>query len=255
MDAQRIRIALHDESAGYEVSPARVPLAELRSFVREADDFLRADGEAGPKALEVAIVHGSLAIETEPTAHPALLQDLLRLSNSEMIDAVHPKRRVVMERWQKLARAAPGTRFEVSAPFLPQPITVSANTDFHADDADQWVKVERYVRGEIVDMGGHKQVNAHIRLPDGKSLIVDADREFLRDEKINRLYKQAMVRITAEYNVTTRDYRNARLLQFVEHEGQPDEKAMERLKQRGAKAWADVGDAGAWIDALRGNAD
>jgi hypothetical protein len=114
-----------------------VPLAELRAFVREVDDFSRADGEAGPKALEVAIVHGSLAIETEPTAHPALL------------------------------------------PILSRAITVSAETDFHADDADQWVKVERYVRGEIVDMGGYKQVNAHIRLPDGKELIVEADREFL----------------------------------------------------------------------------
>ncbi len=138
---------------------------------------------------------------------------------------------------------------------LDRPILVSADTDFHADDADQWVRVERYVKGEVEDMGGHKRVNAHIRLPDGKSLLVEADRQLLRDEKVNRLYKPAMVRISAEYNVATREYRNARLLEFVEHDVRIDERALDRLKQRGAQAWADVPDAGDWVDRLRGNAD
>lgn len=34
---------------------------------------------------------------------------------------------------------------------------VSAATDFHADDADQWVQVERYLQGEIVEIGGLKK--------------------------------------------------------------------------------------------------
>jgi hypothetical protein len=115
------------------------------------------------------------------------------------------------------------------------------------------VRVERYVRGEIEDMGGHTKPNAHIRLPDGKTLLVDAAREMLRDEKVNRLYKPAMIRIVAEYNVMTREYRNARLLEFVEHESRLDEKELDRLTQRGAKAWRDVPDAGAWVDELRGS--
>ena len=94
--------------------------------------------------------------------------------------------------------------------------------------------------------------NAQSRLPDGKRLVVDAPREFLRDEKVNRLYKPAMVRITAEYNVMTREYRQARLVEFVEHDNRLDDRDLERLTQRGAKAWRDVPDAGAWVDGLRG---
>ena len=86
-------------------------------------------------------------------------------------------------------------------------------------------------------------------------MLVDASREVLRDEKINRPYKQAMVRIVAEYNVVTREYRYARLLEFVEHDNRLDEKELERLTQRGTKAWRGVPDAGAWIDGLRGNED
>ncbi|QFZ82172.1 hypothetical protein GFK26_05065 [Variovorax paradoxus] len=75
----------------------------------------------------------------------------------------------------------------------------------------------------------------------------------LRDEKVNRLYKPAMIRIVAEYNVVTREYRGARLLEFVEHESQLQQKDLDRLIQRGAKAWRDVPDAGAWVDELRGS--
>ena len=256
MEAQSLLIVLHDESAGYEITPDRVPLAALRRFAKDVDEFLRGDGnDVDTAALDVAVVEGSLGLRTAPTANPALLGDLRRLAAGELLEGVAGKRRAVVERWQKAARGAQRLRVQISSDFLPMPIVISADTDFRAEDADQWVRVERYVRGEIEDMGGHGRPNAHIRLPDGQLLLVDASREVLRDEKINRLYKPAMVRISAEYNVMTREHRSARLLGFVEHDNRLDEKDLERLTQRGAKAWRDVPDAGAWVDDLRGTED
>lgn len=253
MEAQALLIALHDDTAGYDVSPARVPLAVLRGFARDVDEFLRGSTqEVDTSALDVAIVEGSLAVQTAPLANPGLMADLRRLAGSEMIDGVDGKRRAVIERWQKQARGRRGLHVRIGAGFLPQPIMISADTDYRADDADQWVRVERYFRGEIEEIGGHTRSNAHIRLPDGKALVVDAPREFLRDDKVNRLYKPAMLRISAEYNVVTRDYRQARLIEFVEHDSRADEHGLKRLIERGAKAWADVPDAGAWVDDLRG---
>ena len=253
MEAQALQIALHDDSAGYAISPARVPLALLRSFARDVDDFLRGSTqEVDTSTLDVAVVQGSLAVHTTPLANPGLLADLRRLASSELIDGVDSKRRLVVERWQKQVRSRRGVRVRIEAAFLPRPITISADTDYRADDADQWVRVERYFRSEIEEIGGRTRSNAHIRLPDGKPLVVDAPREFLRDDKVNRLYKPAMLRITAEYNVVTRDYRQARLIEFVDHDSRPDEPALRRLMERGAKAWADVPDGGAWVDELRG---
>ena len=255
MDAQQIGISLHDESGGYEITSDRVPLAVLHSFLRDVEEFVRGDrrGEADAAALDVAVVKGSLGILTEPTAHPGLLHDLLHLANSEVIDGLNAKRRAVVERWQKTARTKRNVRVEISAPMLAKPIVISVASDFHADDADQWVKVERYLRGEIYEIGGLRNINAHIRLPDGKSIPVETDRDVLRADKTNRLYKPAMIRIASEYNVATREYRNARLIEFVEYESKPNEKELDRLIQRGAKAWQDVPDAGAWVESLRGN--
>ena len=130
-----------------------------------------------------------------------------------------------------------------------RPITVSAESDYHADDADQWVQVERYIRGEIQDLGGSTKANAHVRLPNGSTLKVTADRQVLRDDSVNRLYKQTMLRIRAEFNVLTRELRNATL---VEYAPKVDEDELGRLTRRGAQAWKDVPDATAWVNELQG---
>ena len=254
MEAQRIKIALIDRRAGFEATPERVRLGDLVEFSSDVATFLRGeDKEVDTKTLEVAIGDGSFAIETAPLpAAPGLFRDLRDLLGGELLDNLDAKRREVMERWQRAARQSRQLAYRISAPFLQQPIEINDETDYHADDADQWVQVERYIRGEIQDLGGVTKANAHVKLPDGRTLKVTTERDVLRDDKHNRLYKVAMLRIKAEYNVLTRDLRNARLIEFVEYEPQVDEEALARLTRRGAEAWKDVQDATAWVDELRG---
>ena len=170
----------------------------------------------------------------------------------ELLDTLDAKRREVMERWQKAARQTRQLAYRITAPFLDRAIVINAESDYRADDADQWVQVERYIRGEIQDLGGATKANAHVKLPDGRTLKVTTEREVLRNDTVNRLYKLAMLRIKAEYNVLTRELRNARLVEFVEYAPVIDDEALARLTRRGAAAWRDVSDATAWVDELRG---
>jgi hypothetical protein len=254
MEAQSITIALIDHSAGFEATPERVRLGDLAGFSKDVANFLRGeDKDVDTDTLEVAIRKGSFAIETVPLlSAPGLFRDLRSLLGGELLDNLDAKRREVMERWQKAARQSKQVAYRISAPFLAHPIEINAESDYHADDADQWVQVERYVRGEIQDLGGVTKANAHVKLPDGRTLKVTAERDVLRDDTQNRLYKVAMLRIKAEYNVLTRDLRNARLIEFVEHATKVDEDELARMTRRGANAWKDVPDATAWVDELRG---
>lgn len=242
----------HDET-GPAVSPAQVSLAAMREFVREVEDFLRGDDkEVDTAALNVAVVSGSFALRTESIAlAPKLVSDLRLIGSSPILDALGAKRRDIMLVWQKRARGGRRLRYRIEAPFLSAPLIVSAVTDFHTDDANEWVRVERYVRGEVTEVGGARNVNAHIRLPDGSTLQVDATREQLRNERENRLYKPVMVRFSAEFNIRTNEYRDARLIEFSDYAPKFDEKSMQQLTERGAKAWADVPDAADWVDGLR----
>ena len=253
MNAQPITISLHDASRGFEIGPERVPLAVLRDFSNDVEELLRGDGkQLSTATLDVAVVKGSLAIQTSPLSPPDLVQDLLKLLSSQLIDGLQAKRREVITRWQKLAKTSRDIVIKISSDLLPQAIVINFQSDYRSDDADQWVRVERYLRGEIYDLGGKKVVNAHMTLPDGKRIMVQAERDTIKADKVNRLYKASMVRIKAEYNVATRDYRNAQLLEFVEHDSKLDEQALTRLTERGAIAWGDVPNASEWVDGLRG---
>lgn len=254
MEAQRITIALIDHSAGFEATPERVRLGDLVDFSKDVATFLRGeDKEVDTKTLEVAVHQGSFALETAPLmSAPNLFRDLRTLLGGELLDSLDAKRREVTERWQKAARQSKEVAYRISAPFLDRPIEINAESDYHADDADQWVQVERYIRGEIQDLGGVTKPNAHVKLPDGRTLNVTAERDVLRDDTVNRLYKLAMLRIKAEYNVLTRELRNARLIEFVEYAPSVDDDDLTRLTRRGANAWKDVPNATAWVDELRG---
>jgi hypothetical protein len=232
-----------------------VRLVDLATFSADVAAFLRGeDKDVDTNMLEVAVRKGSLAIETEPLmVAPNLFRDLRTLLGGELLDSLDVKRREVMERWQKASRQSKQVSYRISAPFLGASIHISAESDYHADDADQWVQVERYVRGEIQDLGGITKANAHIKLPDGRTLKVTTERDVLRNDTVNRLYKLAMLRIKAEYNVLTRELRNARLMEFVEHASTVDEESFARLTRRGAAAWKDVPNATAWVDELRGD--
>jgi hypothetical protein len=256
VEAQPITFKLHDESAGYAVSPQRVPLAMLKAFADDVADLVRGEGskQAGG-GVEVSVIAGSLGLQTEPLSDPGLFADLRRLSVDQRLDGIGPRRRAVLEKWQARARKAPQVRFEIASPALAAPLVISAATDYRTKAADQWVRVERYVQGEVEDLGGSDRVNAHIRLAGGERLMVDTDRAVLRDDKVNRLYKSSMVRISAEYNVATRQHRNARLIEFVDYAPQFDEAEFERMTTVGRQAWKDVPDASAWVDALRGHGE
>jgi hypothetical protein len=256
MEAQPITLALIDRSAGFEAGPDRVRLADLSRFTADVQAFLRgSDREVDTQQLDVSIITGSFAIETAPVvAAPRLFHDLKALLAGELLDGLDSKRKEVVERWQKAARLSRELSYRISAPFLDRPVVVNADTDYRADDADQWVQVERYIRGEIQDLGGVTKSNAHVRLPDGSTLTVTTERNLLRDDTVNRLYKSAMLRVRAEYNVHTRELRNARLLEFVSYSSKVDEEEMSRLGRRGAAAWKDVESPTAWVDELRGGA-
>jgi hypothetical protein len=257
MEAQPLTFSLIDETSGYEATPDRVHLLALADFTADVSALLRGSNrEVDTSALEVGLRSGSVAIVTAPiAAAPTLFHDLRWLRTSELLDTLDVRRREVVERWQKAARLTQGIAYRISAPFLDAPLVIDANSDFRADDADQWVMVERYVRGEIEDLGGSTRANAHVRLPNKTLLKVSTERRVLHDDTQNRLYKQAMLRIRAKYNVLTRELKDAELIEFVEYAPQFDEAEMARLTRRGAQAWKDVADATAWVDEIRGGGD
>lgn len=256
MNAPHLVFTLQDDSLGYEVSPDRVPLAWVREFTQEVEDFLRGTRrEISTTTIEVSIVPGSFSvISAAIVAAPLLLADVESLARTQLLDALDPKRRFIVEIWQKRARKNTRRGYSLGDISMPHRVTVSAATDFHVGDADRWVESERVVRGIIFDMGGKASPNVHIALDDGTTLQVAADKTGLEQLEKNLLYKSAMLRVRASYNVVTREYRNAVLIDFINYEPRYSDAERSRLIENGTRAWKDVDDATRWVEELRGNA-
>lgn len=253
METQSITIALEDTSAGYEATPDRVRLSALTAFTSEVQDFLRGESkELDPTLLDVAIVKGSYGISVPSVpVGLAIFDVLMEMVSSFGLKAIDPKRWAVVEKWQRRAKNTLGFAIRIESPALSRPIRISAESNYFADDANTWVDVERYVRGELQDLGGSTKANAHLRLPDGQTLYVATDRDAVRKEKQNLVYQFVTLRIKAKMNLLTGELKNARLIEFVDYRPEAEED-LTTLRTRAAIAWKDVPNASDWVDKLRG---
>ncbi|MDA8446069.1 hypothetical protein [Paracidovorax valerianellae] len=254
MAADRITIAFEDQSQGYAISPDRVPLSMLAEFSADVAKLVRgSEKDVDTDEIEVQIIEGSLAFAFPLPSSGGLLKDLRALAESSDLARIDHKRRTVLERWQASARKTAHRIIKIATSAISQAIVIDKDSDFVAREIDQWVSVERYVRGEITDLGGAGTSNAHVVLPDGKKLTVRTDKELILAERSNLVYKTVHLRIRAKLNIATGELQDASLIEFVNYQPSFNEDEFRRFTDKGKKAWADVDDPAQWVRELRGS--
>ena len=249
--ANSLSFALSDRILDAEVGPKSVPLALLGQFQEEVQDFLRGSNkDVDTSQVLVSIEEGSLAIVvTGLLAASDLWKDLARLDNCAALGLIDPKRAAVVERWQLAARKHPHRSYRLADKGGKLSVRVDARTDFRNQVEAIWVPVEKYLLGTVVDWGGKTSPNVHLDLGNGRTLKITSAQKLLANEKENRLYKQALLFVSAEENLRTGDLRNLNLISFAEHRPVWDETEFEKLVQKGTRAWADTPNN--WLEKLR----
>ena len=216
-------------------------------------DFLRgASRDVDPAQIHISIESGSLALAASGLlAATTLWADLARVALPDALTLIDPKRASVLERWQSAARENPNRSYAIADKTGRVLFVANARTKLTKID-DVWVQVEKYLHGKIVDLGGKTKANVHLELENGQTLTVNASHELLAQDERNRLYRPAVLHVTAEENLHTRELRNLRLLAFDMYKPSYDDEEFRRMVERGTTAWEDVANATDWTDALRG---
>ena len=248
-----LRFSVSDRINDVEVGPKHVPLALLSEFQKDVSEFLKGSGrDVDPTQVQIAVEEGSLAfVASGLIAATTLWVDLEHLKSPDSLNLIDPKRAAVVERWQTSARQNLLRRYSVGDRFDTVGFSVDSKSDYRRVE-EAWVYVEKYLHGKVVDLGGKTRANVHLELENGTSLTIAASQDLLAKEEHNRLYRPALLHVTAEENLLTGTLRNLRLLAFEEHQPSYDEDEFRRMVERGTKAWAGVPDSAAWVEALRG---
>lgn len=248
-----LRFAVSDRINDAEVGPRHVPLSLLGEFQKDVSEFLRGSTrDVDPSAVLVAVEDGSLAlVATGLMAATSLWSDLDRLRSPDSLSLIDPRRAAVVERWQATARQNPHRKYRVADAGARVSLSVDASSDFRRVE-EVWVSVEKFVHGKVIDWGGKNKPNVHLEMADGTVLIVSAQQKLLAQEEQNRLYRAALLHISAEENLLTGALRNPVLLAFEAHQPAYDEAEFQQMVRRGTAAWSDVPDASDWVEDLRG---
>jgi hypothetical protein len=245
-----LKLAVSDRVDDVELGPSHVPLALLGEFQKEVAEFLRgASKDVDASKVIVSIEPGSLAfVVTGLLAASGLWKDLNYLEHSHSIAQIDSKRAKVIMKWQAAARANPDRKYKLVNSTGETVLTVTADSEFRRSD-DVWLQAEKYVFGTIVDMGGAKNPNIHVKIDDGRTLTVSASQDQLSESEKNRLYRQELLHVSAQENMLTGELRNMRLIAFQSYKPRFDEAEFDEMVARGTRAWSDVDDD--WLELFR----
>jgi hypothetical protein len=249
--ADTLRFVLDDRIDDAKVGASRVPLGMLKQFQQDVAEFLAGSNkEVDPQQAMVAVEAGSLVFAVSGLlAAAGLWRDLSQLQGGEDIARIDAKRAEVVERWQAAVRKHPHRRYALADREGAVAVRVDGESDFRNRAVAAWVPVEKYLSGQITDLGGTTKANVHLKLDSGRVLTIASSQQLLAEEKQNRLYKPATLRVMAEEHLDTGELRNLVLKSFEDARAVWDEAQFNEMVRRGTAAWKDVPDD--WLETLR----
>lgn len=246
---------LRDKVEGVEVTPSTIDLSRFNEFNKQVEDFIAGSEKLPMEGVHAEIEEGSykLKVFLPVVVMTAIASDLRLLHQQDSLGEIDPKRAEIVVKWQSRAKKSTDLSYLVRASDSGDAIRFTRETDYRVGKIAPWVKVEKYLFGMIVDMGGASKANVHIRLLDTKEVVtVDTTQAYLRDQEENRLYHKVLARVEADQHFKTGALRNYRLISFEDYQPGYDESALNSFAEAGRRAWADVPDAAGWVREMRG---
>jgi len=254
-EEKKIRFTMKVKLEGLEMTPKSIDLHLLNRFNQEVEEFILGSERPQSKNIKVSIEEGPYVLNAIVPLVLAigLERDIGSVGKQHVLQNVDPKRAAVISKWQHAAKKNSDYSVSIAASDTPlDPIVISHASDYHTPDQNEWVHVEEYVVGTLVDMGGATSPNVHLQLPGRQMLVISTSVQYLKEQQTNYLYRRVQARLSAEKNIKTGAYKNQRLMAIVGEAPSYNESELKAAIAKGTAAWADVPDAVAWVRELRG---
>lgn len=117
-----------------------------------------------------------------------------------------------------------------------------------------WAEAEVYLYGTLENAGGASKSNVHIRTKEYGLVVVESNRDFLKDQEDNFLYHNFAIRAATRVNVISGeiDFSNMRMLEMTPFNPKYDSDYLDSLISKATRNWTDVEDVNLWLNEIRG---
>jgi hypothetical protein len=234
-----------------EISPNHISVSLLNSFSKDISDLLNTIQEAKKEQIIVSIEEGSFKIKAAMfmAAINIINAEIKTLQETNDLNSINEKRGLIYEKW--ISNAIENNyEFEIK-PQNDDSLIINKNTVFNKIDNSIWVESEIYLYGVITDLGGSQKPNIHLKLEDGKSIVIDCTKDDIANEIENRVYHSASIRVTAKQNLITGELKEFKFSSYNKYNPVFDEKALLETIDKGTNAWSNVENHIDWVRNLR----
>ena len=257
MASKNIDLKINGVRDGKQLSPELLDVDEVVSLLSYARDFLFPEKSKFRARVSVALKKSSAVISLQVDSATAVKSQALlsQLNTDHNLGLLTAKQMDAIEGLQKYVKEQNFVLHFGEAEKMAEGLRIDRETEWKSPE-DIWIDEERYVKGEIVDIGGKTKSNIHIVTEDFDTLTVAADKETLSEDAKNRLYKEHQLRIRVKRNLHTGEYKkgSAELIEFVdfEKEGESPEAYLDRLIAEAKPFMDKIEDPDKWLKHIRG---
>ena len=252
--ASYISITYNGNTANGILNPKDIDIAETKDLLLDVETLLfptKSEKEERPR-VSYEVQEGSVKnLFFIPAANAIMFTALMtEVGKRGATDLLQTKAAAIIDKWQKRSFTS-NREYSIASSVNETPfLTINKHTRFIAPQTN-WVSTNLYLYGQIFEEGGLTNSNLHILTDRYGKLTVDATKEQLTTGS-NKLYNVYGLWVKGKQNLQTGLLKDLLLIDFLTHQQDYDELALNILIEKSSANWQKVQDKDAWLTDIRG---
>ncbi len=252
-----IEISVLGNKGNLKLSPDNYDVKEIMVMLQNIEDLLYPINKKDRPIITYNIEDGSVKhiFKTSIQAIISFTAILSQIQKSNSIDFLELKTAQAIENiqsfsYQKNYEFVIKTSVDYNLAFEINPQSKYFRTE------NIWVDAELYFYGTLTNAGGKNRVNIHLDTEEFGSLTIDTDKDYLKNQEENLLYKKFGIRAIGKQNVETGeiDKNSLKLLHLIDFEPKYDDQYLNSLIHKAKNNWKGINPDN-WLNNLRGEYD
>jgi hypothetical protein len=252
-----IEIRVLGNKGNLKLSPDNYDVKEIISMLENIEDLLYPTAKKDRPIITYDIQEGSVKhiFKTGLQAIIGFSAVLSQVQSSNSIDFLEAKTASAIENIQNFSFQK-NYDFELKTSVDKELVfKINPHTKFLRTE-NIWVDAELYFYGVLTNAGGKSKANIHLDTEDFGSITIDTDKDFLKDQEENLLYRKFGIRAIGKQNIETGeiDKKTLKLIQLVDFQPKYDDSYLNSLINKAKVNWKGI-NTEQWLDNLRGGYD
>ncbi len=252
-----IEIRVLGNKGNLKLSPDNYDVKEIISMLQNIEDLLYPTNKKDRPIITYDIQEGSVKhiFKTSIQAIIGFSAILAQIQKTNSVDFLELKTAQAIENIQNFSYQK-NYDFEIKTS-VDNELTFKINTNskfFRTENI--WVDAELYFYGTLTNAGGKSKANIHLDTEEFGSLTITTEKDYLKEQEENLLYKKFGIRAIGKQNIETGeiDKRTLKLLQLIDFKPKYDDEYLNSLIHKAKGNWKGV-NPDEWLNDLRGGYD